>query len=537
MTPQVDLLRARLNSLAIEVTSKCNLRCSYCHKADDVLEAMPGANDDMSDEMIGDLYRYCKETGIRNVTLSLGGETTMFSGWHKRIAQFLDDPEIETHIVSNFARVLSDEDLAALTKFGALQISFDSSELEMVRRLRSKADLRTITYNIIRLRQMSRKLGRYPFLVVNCTLCRDNIGHIAKLADFCRELGVDQLLLTEVMTITTHNPKMPETLNSLTDHEVILLAKEIITAEETLLGSTTALRLQEHLEFRISEIVEQIREGTNPTDAGAYFQRRLDSSACRQPWQAPLIGATGKVNACCGGTESRVGDLSTATMRDIVDGDGYRALRASILEGRPIVHCQTCSFARRIGFPEFARELREWLGEKVPPVYECDAERTVWPGLLGTSEYPVVVENSLLRIGECGAAALIENRPNGMHRVLIDFERAAYSVISFRAQPAGRRRLRLDFAERNTMVGRAHIVFIHQPKVDIQLGTMKCQVTRMSNNWYEVNAVLPTPAFMSHINLSLMREDNAVNYPGDGRSGLAISDLSVGRSTRLFADA
>jgi molybdenum cofactor biosynthesis enzyme MoaA len=47
MTPSIDPLRAQLDSIAIEVTSKCNLRCAYCHKADDVVEAMPGANDDM----------------------------------------------------------------------------------------------------------------------------------------------------------------------------------------------------------------------------------------------------------------------------------------------------------------------------------------------------------------------------------------------------------------------------------------------------------------------------------------------------------
>src|SRR4051812_48874614 len=116
MTAHIDLLRARVESIAIEVTAKCNLRCSYCHKADDVLEQMPGANDDMTDGMISELYRYCKETGIRNVTLSLGGETTVIAGWQHRIAQFLDDPEMDTFMVSNFARLLKEEELCALTK-------------------------------------------------------------------------------------------------------------------------------------------------------------------------------------------------------------------------------------------------------------------------------------------------------------------------------------------------------------------------------------------------------------------------------------
>ena len=191
-----DLLRSRLESIAIEVTSKCNLRCAYYHKANPFLEAQPGANDGMTDEMIAELYRYCKEAGIKAVTLSVGGETAMTDGWHRRIAQFLDDPKLEVYMVSNFVRLFDDEELVALTKYRYLQISFDSSELEMVRKLRSRADLRTITYNILRLRQKGREVGRLPFLLVNCTVCRENIGHIGKLAGLCRELAVDQLLLT-----------------------------------------------------------------------------------------------------------------------------------------------------------------------------------------------------------------------------------------------------------------------------------------------------------------------------------------------------
>jgi MoaA/NifB/PqqE/SkfB family radical SAM enzyme len=528
MTAQVDLLRARMHSVAIEVTSKCNLRCSYCHKSDDVLEAMPGANDDMSDQMIADLYSYCKVEGIRNVTLSLGGETTMNAGWQHRIAQFLDDPEMETFMVSNFARVLSDEDLGALSKIRSLQISFDSSELGMVRKLRSRADLRTITYNIIRLRQKGRELGQTPYIVVNCTVCRDNIGDIGNLAGFCRELGVNQLLLTEVMSITQHNPKMPETLDRLTDKEVIRFAEEIIAAQEKLEGSSTALRLQEHLEVRISELMERVREGTFVANAAASFHRSMETSACRQPWMTPMVRANGIVIPCCGvGEAGPVGDLNTTTMREIMDGDASRGIRASILAGEPIVKCRTCSFAHSMSFPEFVRDIREWQGETVGPPCESEAQPVLWPGLFGSPEYPVIIENSLLTFGHEGAATLIENRPHGLHRVLIDIQSGKHSELCFLAQPAGRLRLRLDFAKETTMVGRAHIVFTRNPKVDVTIGAITCQVVPAQDRWYKVKAQLPQEISFSHINLSLMREDNAIVYPGDGRSGLVISGLSL----------
>ena len=301
--------------------------------------------------------------------LSLGGETTMGPGWQHRIARFLDDPEIETSIISNFVRLFTDDDLEALIRIGNIQISFDSSELAMVRKLRSRADLRTITYNIIRLRQRGRELGRKPYLLVNCVVCRDNISHIGKLAGFCRELGVDQLLLTEVMLITDHNTNMPEMLDCLNDDEVIRLVREIMAARDILQGSPTQFVVQEHLETRIAELVEQLRAGTIPSNPATYFHRHMDGSACRQPWVTPMVRADGKVLPCCGHRFKAVGDLNTATMHEIVDGDAYRAIRASILEGQPMVQCQGCSLVRPVSFQEFVRDIREWQGAFVPPAH------------------------------------------------------------------------------------------------------------------------------------------------------------------------
>jgi MoaA/NifB/PqqE/SkfB family radical SAM enzyme len=530
MTAHVDPLRARADSVCIEVTNKCNLRCSYCPKSDDLYEALPGNNTDMSDQAIGRLYHYCKTHGIRNVSLSGVGETAMLAGWHKRLAQFLDDPEIDSHLVSNFARILSDEELEALTKLRNLQISFDSAEVEMVRKLRSKADLRTITYNITRLRQKARELGRCPTIDVNCTLSRENIGHVAKLAGFCRELGVDRVMFGEVMLLSQHNHKMPLTLDSLSGEEVVLLAEQFAAAEEILKGSDTAIHLQDHLRGRIGEIVEQVHEGATPVDAGAFFHRRMESSACRLPWSQPFIRADGKVYPCCiiNDVAQPVGDLATAALDEILDNSAFRAIRASILAGKPNLSCDGCTLAQTKSFPEFIQDIRSWQGEAVEADYDSDARSTAWPGLLGRADYPVVIENSVLTFDAQGAATLVEGKLNGYHRVLIDFERAPVSDISFRVKTAGRRRLRLDLADNGgEMVGRAHIVLTSHPHTDISIGSIACVATPTQGRWYEVRVIFRDAKEMSHVNLSLMRDDNAVIYSGDGKSGLSLMDFSI----------
>jgi MoaA/NifB/PqqE/SkfB family radical SAM enzyme len=521
----VGVLKARPHSVAIGVTGKCNLRCSYCHKSDAVFEARPAANADLSDDVIGRLFRYCKDNGVKHVTLSAGGETTMFPGWHERLTCFLDDPEIDAHIVSNFARVFSNDDLDALAKFKAIQISFDSADLQVVRKLRSKADLRTIAFNIIRLRQRGEELGRKPLLVVNCTLWRENIEGIAKLAGFCRELGVDQLLLTEGFVSTEHNYTVPETLDALTSDEVVSLARQIVAAEKLAADGLISLQLQGHLRLRLESVLEDVRDGRQPQDAAASFHRRMMVvSACYQPWQSPLVMPDGKVLPCCVAPDTAaIGDLTrTASMTDILESDAALAIRASILDGKPLLPCDGCSFATDLSRDDFVREIREWQNEAEGR--QSDVKFSVWPNLFGVPQHGIILENAGLRV-EPGAGSLNEDSSYGMHRILVDSETS--SEMEFRIRPNGRRRIRLDLADDRgrVMIGRVHLAATRDPRAEIAMGELHCRLTPSSDGWLKVT--VQSPKSFSHFNITLMRDDNAVMYRGDGRSAVDISDLRI----------
>jgi MoaA/NifB/PqqE/SkfB family radical SAM enzyme len=510
----VGVLKARPHSVAIGVTGKCNLRCSYCHKSDAVFEARPAANADLSDEVIG----------VKHVTLSAGGETTMFAGWHERIACFLDDPEIEAHIVSNFARLFNDDDLDALAKFKAIQVSFDSADLQVVRKLRSKADLRTIAFNIVRLRQRGEELGRKPLLVVNCTLWRENIGEIAKLAGFCRELGVDQLLLTEGFVSTEHNYTVPETLDALTDDEVILLAQQIVAAEALTADGLISLQLQGHLRLRLEPVLQDVRDGRQPQNAASSFSRRVGLSACYQPWQSPLVMPDGKVLPCCVAPDTAaIGDLThTTSMTDILESDAALAIRASILDGKPLLPCNGCSFATDLSRDEFVQEIREWYGEAV--TRQSDVKTVTWANLFGVPENEATLENANL-ITEPGVSSLNEDNSYGMHRVLVDTETS--SEMEFRVRANGRRRIRLDLADERgrVMVGRAHLAVTRVPSAETAMGELRYRLTPSSDGWLTV--MVQSSKSFSHFNITLMRDDNAVVYRGDGKSAVDISDLRI----------
>lgn len=527
MTGFVDVQRARPHTVCIEITNKCNLRCSYCAKSNDRLEAEPWNNIDMSDDAIRALYRYCKEAGVRHVSLSGVGETAMVAGWHRKVASFLDDPEINAHLVSNFIRVFDDGDLIALTKLRNLQVSFDSADLAMVRRLRSRADLRTIAYNIVRLRQKMKELGRGPNIDVNCTLTRVNIGELAKLAGFCRELGVDRLMVGEVTATGPENLKMPETLDRLTGDEVVLLACQIIAAEDELCGSGTSLYLRDHLRARIEDIVEQLREGGIPADPAGYFHRRMASSACRQPWASPSVRANGNVYPCCMvGEGEPLGNLATSSLDKILDNQSSRAVRAEILDGKTNLPCEGCTLASGESFDDFVHEIREWQGESGAIFYQQDIEHAVWRGLLGREDYPIIVENGNLNATD-ETIRIIEGRQRGLHRLLFDVDRSAVSELSFAVRPEGRRRLRLDLGDVGNVLARAHIVLTMIPRIDVPIGSPVCVAAPAADRWYHVEARFRDPIVFSNINLTLMREDNAVIYRGDTRSGLELKNFRL----------
>jgi MoaA/NifB/PqqE/SkfB family radical SAM enzyme len=525
-SPPDAVLRARTRVVVVGVTGKCNLRCCYCHKADEVFEAAPSANADLSNDIIENAYRYCKDNGVRQVGLSLGGETTMLPDWPRRVGQFLEDAEIEAHIVSNFARLFNDDDLTALAKFRAIQISFDSADLQMVRKLRSKADLRTITLNIVRLRQRVTELGRPQTLIVNCVLWRDNIGGIAKLAGFCRELGIEQLLLTEGFISTQNNHTVPDTLDTLNDADVLTLIQQIVAAEEILANSATALRIQDHLRLRLDNLLDAMRNGTRPQNPAGEFHRRLSLSACKQPWQSPVITQTGKVLPCCIAPESAaVGDLSvTPDLAAILDSDPARAVRASILDGKSVLPCDNCSLASELPLADFVQEIKEWQGVAAAPPREIARHLAVWPDLFGAAEWPVTLEDAALAASQ-GVAVLNENEAYGLHRVLFDCKNTA--GIDFRMRPKGRRRLRVDFASEGgrTMIGRVHIAATRSPTGDIEIGKLDCRVAGGADGLLQVSVRSAVP--FSHVNITLMNEQHAVVYRGDGRSAVEISDVCV----------
>jgi MoaA/NifB/PqqE/SkfB family radical SAM enzyme len=345
-SPQApDLLRSKVQGLIIEVTSKCNLRCTYCTKAYKPYDDLPFVNTDLTDESLRNLHEFCVRNSVKDVALSGIGETAMFEGWGTRIAMFLDDPRINVYLVSNFTRPFVSSDLEALCKVNVVQVSFDSADAEMVRKMRSKARLAIIVDNIRKVRRAIADAGHGPQVLVNCTLTRENIGHIAPLAALCRSLGVDRLLVGEMMV---NNPDAElQPLGELPDHLLTALAADLAGAKAVLGDS---LGLQHGLEKKMAHA-------------------SAPKSPCAQPWDTPFIRSDGKVFPCCCYHDhfAPVGDLTRDSLADIWEGPAIREVRAAVLNGTSALPCAECTLAGTMTQEEFAADIAGRLATAVRP--------------------------------------------------------------------------------------------------------------------------------------------------------------------------
>ena len=122
----------------IEFTSRCNLRCVFCYAS------QPGYKGiDLDVETIEDTIESLKTRNVKVVTVSGHGETTLYKNWHCYCSNMLD-AGMTLHIISNFAKELSHEELKTLLRFKSIEISCDTSNPVLFKELRRGADLKTI---------------------------------------------------------------------------------------------------------------------------------------------------------------------------------------------------------------------------------------------------------------------------------------------------------------------------------------------------------------------------------------------------------
>lgn len=168
------------SSIRLEVTSKCNINCKYCHNADYANKQ----NDLTTDELKKLILSLKKEYPINKVLLT-GGEPLLNADIVDFI-QFLDDLNIKTDMVTN-GKLLSKNLVLDLEKAGLrrIRISIDGfKEHEVYRKGSNVNEL----WDICEYIKKNTKLN----LVIHTVCSPHNVSIIDKIYDKLIEIGADR---------------------------------------------------------------------------------------------------------------------------------------------------------------------------------------------------------------------------------------------------------------------------------------------------------------------------------------------------------
>jgi hypothetical protein len=160
-----DLLTDHVDMVLFETTTNCNLRCTYCGLS---LPWYVGSDFDFS--RIDKLVREMVAANVKAVQISGHGETTVIPNW-ETYCKYFQDHGIGVSITSNFSTIYSDSEIEAFARMTCITISIDTVDRELLKQVRRKVDLRTILYNMQRIRLKAlADYGREPNFNWQCTL-------------------------------------------------------------------------------------------------------------------------------------------------------------------------------------------------------------------------------------------------------------------------------------------------------------------------------------------------------------------------------
>lgn len=182
---QDDLLTVKkIHHAMIEITTKCNLRCSYCLVSD------PKWVGDTIDNILVD--RILNELILRSpvvIHLHGHGETTIIDGWQK-YAQKLIDHNINTSLCSNLNKQFENEEIDMLSKLTHLAVSIDTLDPTLFKQLRRGGDIKQVVFNLLKILSAARRYNRPLKVSFSIVVCDVNLVGLIDLIHFGINLGI-----------------------------------------------------------------------------------------------------------------------------------------------------------------------------------------------------------------------------------------------------------------------------------------------------------------------------------------------------------
>lgn len=191
-----------INTLQIEITKKCNLRCEMCKGS---LKKRPGKKKDKNINISPtDFKNILKKIPITHVNFTGGGEPFLHPNFEK-ILKIAKDTKKKIAITSN-GTLLSKgwtNYLFDLSNIYGITFSIDGATPKTFEDIRDGANYTKVLENLKRLIKIKkRKKSSFPKTKINFMGMRKNIKEFPKLVKIAGKLGVNEVRLLHPIPIT-----------------------------------------------------------------------------------------------------------------------------------------------------------------------------------------------------------------------------------------------------------------------------------------------------------------------------------------------
>ena len=186
----------------LKPTNRCNHSCDYCCFRNPRLplgETMQ-ESDEIPQVKMREIVADLVEMPVRAVTFSGGGEPLCYP-YIVETVNALTDGGIKVAMLTNGARLKGEAAELLAQRATWVRVSIDAVDREAYARVRSvgRGEFDLVCSNM---RAFAATPGRTCVLGVNLIVTRENSAHVLRFLELARELGVDHVKVSEVVTST-----------------------------------------------------------------------------------------------------------------------------------------------------------------------------------------------------------------------------------------------------------------------------------------------------------------------------------------------
>jgi MoaA/NifB/PqqE/SkfB family radical SAM enzyme len=337
--PPDYLLQSTFTARAeVEFTTRCNLRCVYCHS----LQPQHHGTD-LNPEHLDSIIDTLMARNVLAVGVSGSGETTIVENWDSYCRRLLDRG-LDLFITTNLARELTDAEAATFARFLIIQVSCDTVDRKLFKSLRRGAVLDTLLYNMGKIRSQAYRQGiRGPFFWWNIVVSDMTIRNLEEYVTFGLGQGVKHFNFLNMYTF-------PPVRDVNTPSPITDLPLEKLALIPAIFEKAFALIKRGGASYTCDSLLDEVAFKLGAPQVKQSWRRKLFAvepgegritKDCLDPWIYVKVSSNAGVLPCCASEE--VASLNDAeSLQDIINGSKMVEYREGILTGRLKPSCRSC---------------------------------------------------------------------------------------------------------------------------------------------------------------------------------------------------